>query len=67
MVVDLKKYEMKLQTVDLMPYRGAVVRVAGMMVESKGPPVELPHQPGTRFCLLKHSLSHKPGLARLNP
>jgi flagellum-specific ATP synthase len=39
MVVDLAKYEMKLQTVDLMPYRGSVVRVAGMMVESKGPPV----------------------------
>jgi len=39
MAVDLTKYEMKLQTVDLMPYRGAVVRVAGMMVESKGPPV----------------------------
>ena len=39
MVVDLSKYEMKLQSVDLMPYRGSVVRVAGMMVESKGPPV----------------------------
>jgi len=39
MPVDLMKYEMKLRTVNLMPYRGAVVRVAGMMVESKGPPV----------------------------
>ena len=39
MVVDLKKYAMKLQSVDLMPYRGSVVKVAGMMVESAGPPV----------------------------
>jgi len=39
MAVDLKKYEMKLKGVDLMPYRGSVIRVAGMMVESAGPPV----------------------------
>ena len=39
MLIDMTKYEMKLRTVDLMPYRGTVVRVAGMMVESKGPPV----------------------------
>ncbi|MCP4377230.1 MAG: hypothetical protein GY794_13775, partial [bacterium] len=39
MVVDLAKYEMKLQKVNLMQYRGSVIRVAGMMVESKGPPV----------------------------
>jgi flagellum-specific ATP synthase len=38
-MLDLAKYEMKLQGVNLMPYRGSVVRVAGMMVESKGPPV----------------------------
>jgi flagellum-specific ATP synthase len=41
--VDLSKYEMQLQTVDLMPYRGTIVRVAGMMVESKGPPVGIGH------------------------
>ncbi|MBT3199247.1 MAG: FliI/YscN family ATPase [Phycisphaerales bacterium] len=39
MVVDLAKYELKLKRVGLMPYRGSVVRVAGMIVESKGPPV----------------------------
>ena len=37
--VSLNKYRVKLQGVDLMPYRGTVVRVAGLVVESKGPPV----------------------------
>ena len=35
----MNKYRVRLRKVDLMPYRGTIVRVAGMMVESKGPPV----------------------------
>jgi len=38
-LVDLNKYQAKLRRVNLMPYRGRIVRVAGMVVESKGPPV----------------------------
>ncbi len=39
MLVDLNKYRIKLRKANLMPYRGKVVRVAGMRVESRGPPV----------------------------
>ena len=38
-LVDLGKYQMKLGRLDLLPCKGSVVRVAGLMVESKGPPV----------------------------
>jgi flagellum-specific ATP synthase len=38
-VVDLSKYQRRLRQADLMPYRGTVVRVSGMKIESKGPPV----------------------------
>lgn len=41
MLIDMTKYEMKLRKMDLMPYRGTVARVAGMVVESKGPPVSV--------------------------
>ena len=37
--LDLDKYRQKLQQVSLLPCRGVVVRVAGMTIESKGPPV----------------------------
>jgi flagellum-specific ATP synthase len=37
--VDLAKYRTKLRRLDLLPCRGSVVRVAGLTVESKGPPV----------------------------
>jgi len=36
--VNLQKYHDRLSHVNLMPLRGAVVRVAGMVIESKGPP-----------------------------
>ncbi|KKL45858.1 hypothetical protein LCGC14_2351440, partial [marine sediment metagenome] len=39
MLIDLNKYRTKLQKANLMPYRGKVIHVAGMRVESKGPPV----------------------------
>ncbi len=39
MPVDLDKYCQKLQRVRLLPCRGRVVRVAGLTIESKGPPV----------------------------
>ncbi len=39
MLVNLDRYRSRLQEVDLIPYRGTVIRVAGMVVESKGPPV----------------------------
>ncbi|MGC9453840.1 MAG: FliI/YscN family ATPase [Phycisphaerae bacterium] len=39
MVVDLSKYRSKLRTVGAAACRGSVVRVAGLTVESKGPPV----------------------------
>jgi len=39
MVVDLGKLRTRLTRLDLMPYRGRVVRVTGMVVESQGPPV----------------------------
>ena len=39
MALDLSKYGQKLQRVELLPCRGSVVRVAGLTVESKGPPV----------------------------
>ncbi|MHC4294647.1 MAG: FliI/YscN family ATPase [Planctomycetota bacterium] len=38
-MVDLQKYKMKLQQMDTLPPRGSVVRVSGLAVESKGPPV----------------------------
>jgi len=38
-VVNLDKYQTKLQQMNLLPCRGSVVRVAGLTVESKGPPV----------------------------
>ncbi len=38
-MVDLKKYGQRLQELDSLPCRGSVVRVAGLTVESKGPPV----------------------------
>jgi flagellum-specific ATP synthase len=38
-VVDLSKYRSKLDSFSAAPCRGAVVRVAGLTVESKGPPV----------------------------
>lgn len=41
MAVDLEKYQTRLQRVKLLPCRGSVVRVAGMTVESKGPPVSV--------------------------
>ena len=37
--VNLEKYHTKLSRLDLLPCRGSVVRVAGLTVESKGPPV----------------------------
>ena len=42
-MLNLNRYQMKLRNADLMPYRGTIVRVAGMMVESKGPPVGIGH------------------------
>jgi flagellum-specific ATP synthase len=42
-VVDLNKYLPKLQKVDLLPCRGSVVRLAGLTIESKGPPVGVGH------------------------
>ena len=38
-VVDLQKYQMRLQRLNLLGCRGLVVRVTGLTVESKGPPV----------------------------
>jgi flagellum-specific ATP synthase len=38
-IVNLGKYHVRLREMDLMPCRGSVVRVAGLSVESKGPPV----------------------------
>ena len=43
MLVDLGKYQMKLRKADLLPFRGTVLRVVGMKVESKGPPVGIGH------------------------
>ncbi|MHC4561694.1 MAG: FliI/YscN family ATPase [Planctomycetota bacterium] len=37
--LDLSKYRKRLDGVDLMPCEGSIVRVAGMTVECKGPPV----------------------------
>ncbi len=37
--MDLDKYLLRLSRVDLLPCRGAVIRVTGLTVESKGPPV----------------------------
>ena len=37
--VDLTKYRDRLAKLDLLPYKGSVVRAAGLAVESKGPPV----------------------------
>jgi len=37
--IDLDKYRRKLNRMNLLPCRGSVVRVAGLTVESKGPPV----------------------------
>jgi flagellum-specific ATP synthase len=42
-IVDLDKYRSKLANLNLLPCRGSVVRVAGLTVESKGPPVGLGH------------------------
>jgi flagellum-specific ATP synthase len=39
MVMNLDKYQSKLSEVTLMPFCGKVVRVTGLTVESKGPPV----------------------------
>ncbi len=39
MLVDLDIFQSRLKRVNPIPYRGTVVRVAGMVVESKGPPV----------------------------
>jgi flagellum-specific ATP synthase len=39
MLVDLETFQSRLKRVNSIPYRGTVVRVAGMVVESKGPPV----------------------------
>ena len=38
-IVNLGKYHVRVREMDLMPCRGSVVRVAGLSVESKGPPV----------------------------
>jgi len=38
-LVDLSKYRSRLRDLDLRPFRGTVVHVAGMRVESQGPPV----------------------------
>jgi len=42
-VLNLDKYRLRLQEADLMACHGAVVRVTGLTVESKGPPVGLGH------------------------
>jgi flagellum-specific ATP synthase len=39
MAVDLERYRERLRRVELMPCRGRVVRVAGLTIESEGPPV----------------------------
>lgn len=39
MPVDLTRFQTRLDKLDLMPYRGRIVRVAGMVLESQGPPV----------------------------
>jgi len=41
--VDLEKYQAKLAGLNLLPCRGSVVRVSGLTVESKGPPVGIGH------------------------
>ncbi len=38
-LMDFDKYLLKLNRVDLLPCRGSVIRVTGLTVESKGPPV----------------------------
>jgi flagellum-specific ATP synthase len=38
-LVNLGKYQMRVRQADLLACRGSVARVAGLMVESKGPPV----------------------------
>jgi len=38
-IVDLETYRSKLAGLNVLPFRGSVVRVAGLTVESKGPPV----------------------------
>ncbi len=39
MAVDLNKYQKRLSEANLLPCRGLVVRVSGLTIESKGPPV----------------------------
>ncbi|MCX5672043.1 MAG: FliI/YscN family ATPase [Planctomycetota bacterium] len=41
--IDFAKYQTRLQRADLLVCRGAVVRVTGLTVESKGPPVGIGH------------------------
>ena len=38
---DFDKYRTRLQQINLLPCRGSVIRVAGLTVESKGPPVSI--------------------------
>jgi len=38
-VLDLQKYHRKLSRLDLLPCQGRVVQVAGLKIESKGPPI----------------------------
>jgi flagellum-specific ATP synthase len=42
--LNLARFQSKLKRVDLLPCRGTVVRVAGLTVESKGPPVGIGEQ-----------------------
>ncbi len=39
MAIDLDKYRLRLKQAELTPYRGTVLHVAGLRIESKGPPV----------------------------
>jgi flagellum-specific ATP synthase len=41
MLMDLSKYHNRIQDMNLRPYRGSVVRVTGMVVESRGPAVSV--------------------------
>lgn len=42
-ILDMDKYARRLDKISLMPCRGSVVRVAGMSIESKGPPIGIGH------------------------
>ncbi|MBI5723549.1 MAG: FliI/YscN family ATPase [Planctomycetes bacterium] len=42
-LVDLNKYSARIEKLNLLPCKGQVVRVAGMTIEAKGPPVGIGH------------------------